>query len=341
VTTETRYFKNASINNNELACNDLGIAQTSSATYFELTLANSYSGQLGIRVWKRSSAGVETEITAGSPVAVMEKAMGTSGIDSATWSCPETSLVSDDSIVVRVYLKRMGYPPYNNWELAGTWQTEDLSANLLAAAVWTVYYYWQFYYGSQYRWRFWWGSSSYDSRIANFQYNPVETQYINVTDNGLAVETVTVLETEYVNLTENVLGSELITTEDWFSVTDTGLGTDIVYLLGEVLIDGLKLEHALRITVSEPTNIASKPVSEGLPSRPYLGKQGRSIEIEGWVPTIAELNIVEVLADGAAHEIQLPTGTRISVHIVEANPNRSASTPNHYVYNIRAVERMD
>jgi hypothetical protein len=146
---------------------------------------------------------------------------------------------------------------------------------------------------------------------------------------------------EYVNVTDSGLGTDIIVgIEEWLSITDTGLGTDSAYLLGEVLIDGLRLDHALRIRVSEPTVIASKPVSSGLPSRTYLGKQGRTLEIEGWVATVAELNTLSALADGAVHEVQLPTGSRVSVHIPDVNPVRPIE-PGKYPYTIRAVERMD
>jgi hypothetical protein len=149
----------------------------------------------------------------------------------------------------------------------------------------------------------------------------VGVEYINVTDSGLGIDTI-------------------VGIEEWLSITDTGVGTESVYLLGEVLIDGLRLDHALRIRVSEPTNVASKPVSSGLPTRIYLGKQGRTLEIEGWVATVAELNVLSALADGAVHEIQLPTGSRVSVHISDVNPVRPIE-PGKYPYTLRAVERMD
>jgi hypothetical protein len=77
-----------------------------------------------------------------------------------------------------------------------------------------------------------------------------------------------------------------------------------------------------------------------LPTRIYLGKQGRTLEIEGWVATVAELNVLSALADGAVHEIQLPTGSRVSVHISDVNPVRPIE-PGKYPYTLRAVERMD
>ena len=121
------------------------------------------------------------------------------------------------------------------------------------------------------------------------------------------------------------------------TITDTGLGTDIAYLLGEVVIDGQEIEHALTIHITEPTIISSKPIPDELPSRTYLGKQGRGLEITGWVSTVAELNTLTALADGAIHYVWLPTGTRIPVHIVQVQPTRPIE-PNEYPYVISAVE---
>jgi hypothetical protein len=165
---ETRYFKNASIDNNGLTCKDLGTAQTSSATYASHYSANDFDGIFGIRVWKRAVDGTETEITSGTPVAQMQKAQGTSGIDSATWTCPQAVLLPTDSIIIRVYIK-LTYPP---WVLLDTWQTEDLGPGYLEATTWTVYYSWYSYYVGAptylYYWRFRYGDASVDSRITNF-----------------------------------------------------------------------------------------------------------------------------------------------------------------------------
>ena len=148
----------------------------------------------------------------------------------------------------------------------------------------------------------------------------------------------TTVGVEYINVTDSGVGTDTIVgISEWLTITDTGLGTESVYLLGEVLIDGLRLDHALRIRVSEPTTISSKPIPDELPSRTYLGKQGRGLEISGWVSTIAELNTLSALADGTVHYIQLPTGTRVPVHIVQVQPTRPIE-PNEYPYVISAVE---
>jgi len=166
---ETRYFKNAAISNNGLSCYDLSLTQSASATYKRISDVNTSPGTLGIRVWKRSPAGVETEITSGTPVAQMTKNMATSGIDSATWACPETDIDSGDSLVVRVYVLN-NTPAWQQYD--ASWQSEDLQAGKISAGTWTVHYSWYFYYNlgdMTYRYEFRFGDASVDSRIANVQ----------------------------------------------------------------------------------------------------------------------------------------------------------------------------
>lgn len=97
---------------------------------------------MGIRVWKRTSGGVETEITAGTPVAqVSATANRRSPIPPAfgSWLCPLTALASTDSIVVRWYTRFDA----GAWVELRTCTTEQLGAESLDAATWTVIYYWQ------------------------------------------------------------------------------------------------------------------------------------------------------------------------------------------------------
>jgi hypothetical protein len=123
----------------------------------------------GIRVWKRSSSGTETEITSGTAVAIAS-GLG-SGLISGTWSCPSTSLDGTDSIVVRVYAGTSSPPT----TLLATFTTEQLGAQSLDAATWTVYYYLSKVSlgGGHYEYDFYWGTTTYNSRIENFTWTPV------------------------------------------------------------------------------------------------------------------------------------------------------------------------
>jgi hypothetical protein len=155
---------------NGLTAYVLGTTQTTGSKYFgdiEEALLNGY---WGIRVWKRTSAGVETEITAGTPVAQVYRSAVGSGLQSATWACPETSLSSTDAIVVRVYFQYGS----SGWVLAAEFITGQLGASKLDSATWTVYYYTYIAtVGGLYRYRFYWGTTTYNSRIENFTWTPV------------------------------------------------------------------------------------------------------------------------------------------------------------------------
>ncbi|MEM2568214.1 MAG: hypothetical protein QXH20_07085, partial [Candidatus Bathyarchaeia archaeon] len=124
----------------------------------------------GIRVWKRSANGVETEVTGGAPVAVV---YATDGENRASWNCPGASLNPTDSIVVRIYSSARATGP---WTLRLTWTTGQLGAQSLDASTWTVYYYFQTYEALiDYLvsvFCFMYGAATYPSRIEGFAYTP-------------------------------------------------------------------------------------------------------------------------------------------------------------------------
>jgi hypothetical protein len=123
----------------------------------------------GIRVWKNSSAGVATEITSGTPVAIASGS--TSDLKSATWTAASpTTLSPTDAIVVRVYADNYNPPA----TLQATFITEPLGARTLNATTWNVsYYLYRVYYPLPYKetdYYFYFGISPYNSNIVNFTY---------------------------------------------------------------------------------------------------------------------------------------------------------------------------
>jgi hypothetical protein len=184
--TEIRYMRGDEWAVNGLTAFKLDITQSNTTQNGSKTRTGIYTYYVGIRVWKRDSAGVETEITAGSPVAIVSRDVDGAGIESNTWDCPLTSLASTDAIVVRVY-HRLG--TNQDWSLVvtptlkdGVFITEQLSASSLDAVTWTVYYYLSYvtqeivkppYF--QCVGIFWWGTSTYNSRIENFQWSTITT----------------------------------------------------------------------------------------------------------------------------------------------------------------------
>ena len=140
---------------------------TTGANYYNTdSSTNDHVGYWGIRIWKRSSAGVETEITAGSAVAIVSRD-NSSGLISATYTPPQTVLSPTDTIVIRVYAGFVSPPT----TLGRTFTTQQLGAVLLEAVQWTVWYFVDDWFNDPGNIRyFYWGTSTYNSRILNFTY---------------------------------------------------------------------------------------------------------------------------------------------------------------------------
>jgi len=169
--SENRYMRGDTHTVNGLATYFLGATQSATSQSYSRSGSGGLWVYYGTRVWKRSSAGVETEITAGTPVAVVSSSAPFTGIKSATWACPQKSLEKTDAIVVRVYLQIASV-----WYLAATFITERLNATQLNPATWRIYYYIKVIYNPTLRVTtgyFYWGTTTYNSRIENFAY----TQY--------------------------------------------------------------------------------------------------------------------------------------------------------------------
>jgi hypothetical protein len=152
------------------------------ATYYKLLTAQSGTAKqygasggtkIGIRVFKRSSGGVSTEITSGTPVAVATYTAD--GMHSATWNCLGASLLSTDAVEVRVYFYT------TKWLSAFAYfKTEQLNGQSLDASTWTVYYYLTKVSGTL---TFYWdGDSTHDSRITNFTWTPVVSKSWNAAE---------------------------------------------------------------------------------------------------------------------------------------------------------------
>jgi len=153
---------------NGLTAYILGTTQSETSAYKGVINEILYTAYFGIQVWKRAADGTETEITDGTPQAVVSGAPTTEGIKSNTWECPQTSLIDTDAIVVRVY-RKLGS---GSWLLLQIFITEQLGGTQLDGVTWTVYYYLRLYYSwGNYYYRIYFGTSTYNSRITNFQWS--------------------------------------------------------------------------------------------------------------------------------------------------------------------------
>jgi hypothetical protein len=171
VAPRQRFMRGDTHTINGLTAYKLGTTQSSIAKSFSQIQPEYESAYWGIQVWKRSAGGTETPLTSGIVAQVMRASQG-QGIQSATWNCPLTSLTSTDTIVVRVYQKIGNYA----WQLAGTFTTEQLGATQLDNSTWQVYYYTKLTFsnpkfGEKTTATFYWGTTTYNSNIQNFEYN--------------------------------------------------------------------------------------------------------------------------------------------------------------------------
>lgn len=169
--TQSRYFRGDQHTVNGLSAYQLGTSQSAIAqnAYQYYTISMFY---WGIRVWFRDSGGSETEITDGTPVAQVIRTSVGSGIQFATWACPETDLDVTDAVVIRVYIQAGGI-----WYEKAEFITEQLGADTLESSTWYVYYYTALVeFGVGYRGVFYWGTASYNSYVYRFKWTaPTKT----------------------------------------------------------------------------------------------------------------------------------------------------------------------
>jgi hypothetical protein len=148
---------------NGLTSYSLSTVQSSTQQTYQIVAARQ-NVWAGIRVWSRTSAGTETEITSGAAVAIAgPPGNNVQGMFAATWNCPGAILATTDSIVVRIY-GGTANPPAT---LAATFTTDALGATQLDAVQWTVNYYMGQLNGNSF---VAWGDATYNTNIANFAY---------------------------------------------------------------------------------------------------------------------------------------------------------------------------
>jgi hypothetical protein len=132
-----RFFRRDTWTVNGLTAYQLGTEN--STTYTTKNVARIYT-YAGIRVWKRSTSGTETEITAGKCVAVVSYG-ATLDLHVGTWNNPDIPLSQGDALIVRVY--DCDYDG-SCGSLLDTWISEQLNAGKIQAGTWTVYYWLQY-----------------------------------------------------------------------------------------------------------------------------------------------------------------------------------------------------
>ena len=166
MTVETRYWINDLAQRHGIYSFLLETARRGSYFYINNYETNAYgSGQY----WKTDviiKHADESETMIGSAVAQVYRSGYGQGMGSATWACPETQTATDDDIEILEKIDDF-YPGTTGF-------IADISATQLDAATWTFYKYTCIGYdsgsGNSY-YRFYFGSTTYDSRIEGFSYS--------------------------------------------------------------------------------------------------------------------------------------------------------------------------
>jgi hypothetical protein len=143
--TETRYLLNVA---NPDGTKQLSLDfpySTYGAQSFGLA-HNEANASWGIRVWNVTSGGVETEITAGAPVALVNRtANGGYSAQSNTWVCPAANWnqASNCSLRVKWYagFNITGNGSGGIWGFLINSTTPGLGSNFLNSSTWTIIYY--------------------------------------------------------------------------------------------------------------------------------------------------------------------------------------------------------
>lgn len=173
MTSETRYLSTQGYTLNGLSGYLLRITNTTDGLGSAITTSGvPVTVYLGIRVWKRAADGTETEITAGTAIALVS-ASNTANL-SATWAAVFTALNPTDGIVVRVYGDTFTPPTTLLTSVTCVFVTQQLNGLSLDAATWTVYYcLTRRLVEGTYIYIFEFGRVAKPSRIENFTWTPV------------------------------------------------------------------------------------------------------------------------------------------------------------------------
>ncbi|MFX1516946.1 MAG: archaellin/type IV pilin N-terminal domain-containing protein [Promethearchaeota archaeon] len=173
--TQTRYMRSDSHNVNGWGAYNLGTTQSSSVLSLnERTGRGTGSLTVTWSVWIYvvHSDSTRTDLTSGK-VASVSRSIDGSGLQSKTWTLGSNQdITTTDAVMVEVY---MDIGPYGYGPV--TFITEQLNAEELVASTWTIWYYTERDYTGwpQDRTRgiFYWGDSTYNSRIVNFKISTI------------------------------------------------------------------------------------------------------------------------------------------------------------------------
>ncbi len=259
-TTETRYMRGVANEAmvNGLTAYSLGLTQSSTAAYYQTSTTTGTNTYAGIRLWKRSSAGVETEITSGTAVATAGRTANAAGMLSASYTPPAATLASGDSIVVRLYVATT---TGGLTTARGIFTSEPLGPCTLDANPWTVSYYIRRGTGSlngisgSY---VAWGTTTLNTNIAGFKHtlthDPLLDNTLNWTVGGTIVSGYSIYRSDSQSGPWDAAHKIASVAYDTYSYVDTNKGSADTTFWWYVVraIDGYGVEETNTNAVQEP-----------------------------------------------------------------------------------------
>lgn len=163
-----------------------------------------------------------------------------------------------------------------------------------------------------------------------------------LTDSGLGVDMV--MSPDVKTLADDGVGTIMMLSPLVKALSQEMVGVEAAYRVqNQISLGSFILPHVQQIHVTEPTELDSKPVSSDLPVRIFLGKRGRTVEIEGWTDSLVALNQIREFADGSPRVLILPTGDGLSVFAVLVEDPRTEDdwAAGIHPYTLTCHERLD
>lgn len=105
------------------------------------------------------------------------------------------------------------------------------------------------------------------------------------------------------------------------------------------MIDALALPHVLSIRISDPVTMSDKKVQGGsLPRRKMVGKPGRTVEVDGWSDSQAEIDALDALRDGVRRTFYHPNGDSFGVLVTGFEPSERVDEYDRRSYRLTLAE---
>lgn len=171
--TQTRYFRSDSHTVNALTAKKLLTSRSGTQSSFpRQTTDVNQNHYFGIKMYKRSNTGVETQIpidgSTEPQMAVMRNGIG-EGLQISAGTPDYAGLEVTDSIVIKLWSK-IGAGAWTEAGSTAVWTTEQLGGYCIGGKLWGIQYYTKLYIPLNKYWILFYDSELCDTKITSFQF---------------------------------------------------------------------------------------------------------------------------------------------------------------------------